>query len=56
VDLTLSHHNLSDIKAIEQKARKEHKEAEQARTLIHDVLIQKRFHENRPSNHQEKNK
>jgi hypothetical protein len=41
VDNILSHHNSSDIKAIEQKAREEHKEADLARSAVQDVLLQK---------------
>jgi hypothetical protein len=47
VDTILSHHNSSDIKAIEQKAREEHKEADLARSAVQDVLLQKLVQTNR---------
>lgn len=37
----MSHHNLSDIKAIEQKAKEEHKDADLARSAVQEVLLQK---------------
>jgi hypothetical protein len=39
--IILSHHNSSDIKAIEQKAREEHKDADLARSAVQEVLLQK---------------
>jgi hypothetical protein len=41
VDNILSHHNSSDIKAIEQKAREDHKDADLARSAVQEVLLQK---------------
>ncbi len=32
---------------LEQKAREEHKEAEQARSVVVDVYIKKKFHDSR---------
>ncbi|WP_153239174.1 hypothetical protein [Fictibacillus phosphorivorans] len=43
----MTQHNKREIKMLEQKAREEHKEAEQARSVVGDVYIQKKFHENR---------
>lgn len=37
----MSQHNSSDIKAIEQKAREEHKDADLARSVVQEVLLQK---------------
>jgi hypothetical protein len=37
----LSHPNSNDVKAIEQKAREEHEEADQARKAVQEVLMQK---------------
>lgn len=45
-----------EIEMLEQKAREEHKEAEQARSVVGDVYIQKKFHENRPTVQSKKNK
>jgi hypothetical protein len=55
VDNLLSQYNSSEIKKIEQKAQEEHKEAEQARSVIQDAFFQKKFKEkSQPPNHIEK--
>jgi hypothetical protein len=41
VDNLLNNPSTRDIKAIEQKAAQDHKEAEKARTAVQDVLLQK---------------
>jgi hypothetical protein len=56
VDNILSHHNTSDIKAIEQKAKQEHKEAELARSAVQDVLLQKLVHTSRSSGEKKEKK
>jgi hypothetical protein len=49
VDNILSHHNSTDIKAIEQKALQEHKDADLARSAVQDVLLQKLISTSRTS-------
>ncbi|MFD2990384.1 hypothetical protein ACFS5O_01955 [Fictibacillus nanhaiensis] len=39
----MTQHNKSEINMLEQKAREEHKEVEQARTVVGDVYIQKKI-------------
>ncbi len=52
----LTHHNKREIEMLEQKAREEHKEAEQARSVVGDVYIQKKFQENRATVQPKKSK
>ncbi|MBY6037824.1 hypothetical protein KUV80_14220 [Fictibacillus nanhaiensis] len=46
----MSIQNSSDIRAIEQKARQQHKEADQARSAVQDVLLQKLVQSERKPN------
>lgn len=43
----MSQYSLSDIKAIEQKAKEEHKDADLARTAVQGVILQKLVQTNR---------
>jgi hypothetical protein len=52
----LSHRNSNDIKAIEQKAREEHKDADQARKAVQEVLMQKLSFSSRTKNVKKENK
>lgn len=52
----LTQHNKREIEMLEQKAREEHKEAEQARSVVGDVYIQKKFQENRATVQPKKSK
>jgi hypothetical protein len=41
VDTTLNNQSSSDIRAIEQKAAQDHKDAEEARSAVQDILLQR---------------
>ncbi len=43
----MTQHNKREIEMLEQKAREEHKEAEQARSVVVDAYIKKKFHDSR---------